>query len=152
MQVFNSNYKRDFLFISRHHDVISLLFKKGDRTHLKNWWLITLLNSDYKILPRALANRLKSAVTVLINSDQTACITGHTINNNLHLMQDTIIYVNETNSPLAIITADHLKVFHCISHSFSSKFFIKLPLVPRSFNGLRLSMTLSLVFSWSTIG
>lgn len=126
MQAFNSNYKRGFLFISRHHDVISLLFKKGDRTHLKNWWLVTLLNIDYKILPRALANRLKSTVTVLINSDQTPCITGHTINNNLRLMQHTIIYVNETNSPLALITADHLKVFHCNSHSFLFKILHKI--------------------------
>ncbi|KAJ1167464.1 hypothetical protein NDU88_007855 [Pleurodeles waltl] len=40
--------------------MITLLYKqKGDREDLKNWRSILLLNVDYKILAKAMANRLK---------------------------------------------------------------------------------------------
>ena len=54
--------------------MITLLFKKGDRTLLKNWRPVTLLNTDYKILTKALANRLHQVLPLIVNSDQTACI------------------------------------------------------------------------------
>ena len=39
--------------------IISLLFKIGDPADLANWRAISLLNLDYKILTKTLANRLK---------------------------------------------------------------------------------------------
>ena len=107
--------------LTQRRGVISLLFKKGDRTQLQNWRPITLLNTDYKILTKALANRLKHTLPLLIHTDQTACIPGRTINDNLRLIQDAITYANETNIPLALISVDQLKAFDRVSHSFLFK-------------------------------
>lgn len=90
------------------------MFKKGDHTKLKNWRPITLLTTDYKILTKALANRLKSVLHLIINPDQTACIPNRTINDNVSLIRDTIHYANESNTPLALISIDQLNAFKSI--------------------------------------
>ena len=41
---------------------ISMLYKKGDRCDPRNYRPITLLNTDYKIFTRVLANRMKTVV------------------------------------------------------------------------------------------
>ena len=107
--------------LSQQRRVITLLFKKGDRTKLQNWRPITLLSTDYKILTKALSNRLKQVLPYIIHTDQTACIPGQTINDNLRLIQDAITYANETNKPLALITIDQLKAFDRVSHTFLFK-------------------------------
>ena len=98
--------------------MFNLVFKKSDRTKLKNWRPITLLTTDDKILTKALANRLKSVLHLIINPDQTACIPNRTINDNVSLIRDAIHYTNESNTPLALISIDQLKAFDRVSHSF----------------------------------
>jgi len=118
--IYNYAYDHGHLSLSQ-RGVITLLFKKGDGTKLQNWRPITLLNTDYKILTKALSNRLKQVLPYIIHTDQTACIPGRTINNNLRLIQDVITYANETNKPLALITIDQLKAFNRVSHTFLFK-------------------------------
>ena len=57
-RVFNYCFHHGTLTLAQRRDVITLIFKKGDRTRLKNWRPITLLTTDYKILTKALATRL----------------------------------------------------------------------------------------------
>ena len=116
--VYNFAFDHGKLPLTQRRGVISLLFKKGDRSQLQNWRPITLLNTDYKILTKAIANRLKQTLPFLIHTDQTACIPGRTINDNLRLIQDAITYANETNKPLALISIDQLKAFDRVSHEF----------------------------------
>ena len=60
--ILNFAYENGSLALSQRRGVISLVFKKGDRTKLKNWRPITLLNTDYKILTKALGNRLQQTL------------------------------------------------------------------------------------------
>lgn len=73
-RVYNYAFENGFLTVSQRRGMITLLFKKGDRTLLKNWRPVPLLNTDYKILTKALANRLHQVLPLIVNSDQTACI------------------------------------------------------------------------------
>mgnify|MGYP000450585649 FL=1 len=97
--ILNFAYDNGSLALSQRRGIISLIFKKEDRTKLKNWRPITLLNTDYKILTKALANRLQQILPQLLHTDQTACIPGRTINDNIRLIQDTINYANEKQTP-----------------------------------------------------
>ena len=129
-KILNSAYENGSLALSQRQGLISSLCKTGDRTKLKNWRPITLLNTDYKILTKALANRLQQTLPLLIHTDQTACIPGRTINDNLRLIQDAIHYANKTQTPLAIISVDQLKAFDPVSHYYLFKILRKFGFRP----------------------
>ena len=66
--------------MSQRRGIINLIHKKNTIPYyLKNWRPITLLNCDYKIAAKAIANRSKIVLPSLINNDQTTrdlCDTG----------------------------------------------------------------------------
>jgi hypothetical protein len=65
--------KNKHLSIDQKRGVINLIPKKNkDRRLLKNWRPISLLNTDYKIITKILANRIKNALPSVINPDQVA--------------------------------------------------------------------------------
>ena len=98
--------------------MITLLYKKGPKQLLSNWRPITLLNSDYKIISKVLANRLRSVLTEVIKKDQTCGIPGRTINSNLSLLRDIVKYSNEENIPSAMLCLDQLKAFDRVDWNF----------------------------------
>ncbi|KAJ1172588.1 hypothetical protein NDU88_004433 [Pleurodeles waltl] len=62
---------------SLRESMITLLYKqKGEKEDLKNWRPISLLNVDYKLLAKAMANHLKKVIEKIIHPDQTCGIPG----------------------------------------------------------------------------
>ena len=51
-----------------------------------------LLNCDYKIVAKALANRVKKFLPKLVNSDQTGFMKGRFIGDNIRLIDGIINY------------------------------------------------------------
>lgn len=49
--------------------VLTLVPKKGDLSHLKNWRPVALLYTEYKVLSRVLSNRLKPYIGLLVHMD-----------------------------------------------------------------------------------
>ena len=76
--------------------IISLLAKKDkDRVYLKNWRPISLLNVDYKILAKALANRLSPFLPGLIDGDQAGYVKRRFIGNNIRITEGIMIFCNK---------------------------------------------------------
>ena len=50
--------------------IIKLIFKKNDKMQLKNWCPILLLNTDYKIPRKLLANRITLIMNNIISTNQ----------------------------------------------------------------------------------
>ena len=67
--------------------VITLIHKgKGlDRNDLGNYRPITLTNTDYKILTKALAVRLQNVIKTIISEDQIGFVKGRNIASHLRL-------------------------------------------------------------------
>lgn len=66
--------------------MINLLPKKGDLGDIKNWRPVSLLGVDYKILSKVLTNRIKCCIASVIHADQSYCVPGRSIFNNLFLI------------------------------------------------------------------
>ncbi len=90
LQIFKESFNNKMLPYSQYLAVIVLLFKKGDREDLRNWRPISLLNTDTKILSKVLAERLKKVLPQIIHVDQTGCIQGRFIGQNIRLIEDVI--------------------------------------------------------------
>lgn len=92
--------------------------KAGDRTKLKNWRPLSLMNTDYKLLSRIYSKRISSVVSSLLESDQSYCVPGKTIYRNLHKIRNIIHQANIENSPLGILALDQSAAFNNISHKY----------------------------------
>ena len=73
--------------------------KDKDLSSLNNWRPLTLLNTDYKIVTKAIANRIKKYLPNIINSSQTGFIKGRYIGENIRLILETIEKMENENMP-----------------------------------------------------
>jgi exonuclease III len=75
--------------VPRHflHGMIVPLYKKGDKYEPENYRPITLLNSDYRLLAKVLANRLLRAAQPLISVEQSAFLRNRHIGDGIMLLQ-----------------------------------------------------------------
>ena len=101
--------------------VITCIYKKGKMEDITNWRPISLLNYDYKILTKILANRLQNSLKDIISTEQTAAIKGRTIIENLQLNRDIISYANTNELEASIITLDQEKAFDRVDRKFLFK-------------------------------
>ena len=85
------------LFESQYRGMLTLLFKKGEREDIRNWRPITLLNVDYKIISKILAERLRKVLPTIINTDQKGFVKGRNILDGNRLLQDIIDYTEIEN-------------------------------------------------------
>ena len=106
---------------SQQRALTSLLYKKWDKKDLKNWRPLSLLCTDYKLITKALANRIKKVLPSIIHTDQTCGVPNRTIHENLFLTRDIIEYTNQKRIPGYIITVDQEKAFDRVDRKFLFK-------------------------------
>ena len=105
------------LGISTRRGIITLIPKKNRDIYLvRNWRPLTLFNIDYKILSKALANRIKPILQYLIHEDQTGFMEGRNISTNIRKTFEIIQYAIDNRIPALIMTIDFAKCFDRIEH------------------------------------
>ena len=88
--------------------------KDFPRDNLASWRPVTLLNTDYKILAKALARRLNTVLTKLIAYDQSG-IKGGNVGTIIRTTDDVINYTNSKRLPGLLVAVDFTKAFDTIS-------------------------------------
>lgn len=84
-QMFNEATKDDHDLPNSHkNSLITLLYKKGDRTEAKNYCPISLTNCDYKIFTKVLTTRTNKVASYLLGDWQTGFIPGHNDHDNVY--------------------------------------------------------------------
>ena len=113
-------YVKGEMSVSQKRAVITLIHKgKGlPRDTLNNWRPISITNTDYKILAKCLANRLKVVIGDIINEDQVGFIKGRKSSDVIRLIDDVIDHMNEANSPGILVALDYSRAFDSISKEF----------------------------------
>ena len=94
LEVFNEAWQKGTLPASLREALIVVLHKKGrDPLDVRSYRPLSLLNTDYKILGKILANRLRPLITAMVHPDQNGFIPGRStfINNRrlIHVIQES---------------------------------------------------------------
>ena len=85
----NYAYRSSQLSVTQRRGIIKLIPKKDAEPNLiKNWRPISLLNCDYKIAAKAIANRFKQVIPNIINYDQTGFLKGRFVGENIRLIDE----------------------------------------------------------------
>ena len=69
------------------------MYKKKDTTLIENYRPITLLNSDYKLLTKALTLQLIEDIKKIVHRDQAGFIPGRSIFDHIRLTRDRRAHV-----------------------------------------------------------
>ena len=94
------------------------LYKKKERTGIENYRPITLLNSDYKLLTKALSLQLIEDVKGMIHRDQAGFIPGRSIFDHIRLTRVMIKFAEVTEKNGAIIALDQEKAYDKLTHEY----------------------------------
>ena len=113
---YNEAFDKGKMSISQRRGIISLIPKgQSYLVELTNWRPITLLNVDYKIMARVIANRIELK---LIHSDQTGFVKGRFIGQNVRLLNDVMEYTELNKIPGIMVLIDFEKAFDTLEWQF----------------------------------
>jgi len=97
--------------------VITIVYKnKGNQNDLENYRPISLLNTDYKIYAKILANRLKEVVSSIISPSQAYGIPQRNISDTILSLNYTIKTMSDSQGIL--FSVDFSKAFDRVEHNF----------------------------------
>lgn len=121
LDCYREAFRRGALTPNQKRGVITLIPKKGkDKRRLENWRPITLLNLDYKILAKAIDNRLSGVIAKFIHINQTGFMAGRFIGTNLRNISDIISYLQATEGGL-VTSLDYAMAFDTLDRDFLYK-------------------------------
>lgn len=121
LQIFALGFDVGFLpqsFTRKHTVLIPKSTDKEKLLSVDGYRPITLANVDYKIFAKVLSNRLQYAMTVLIGPHQTCGLSGHSIQNNMHIARTIIEYYFGFYEQLALLQIDLAKAFDRVGIRF----------------------------------
>lgn len=98
--------------------LIKLIPKEGDKTLVKNWRPITLLNVSYKILAKVVANRLIRILPKIISPTQTGFVKGRFILKNLVTYWESLEWAKASSQNGAMLLLDFEKAYDRIEWGF----------------------------------
>jgi hypothetical protein len=94
------------------------IYKKKERTEIENYRPITLLNTDYKILTKALVMQLAREVHSLIHADQSGFIPRRSIFDPIRLAKLMIEYADIVEENGVLIALDQEKAYDRVKHDY----------------------------------
>ena len=131
LEALNYGFEIGKLSISQKRGIIKLIPKKSEELYyVKNWRPLTLLNCDYKIATKAIANRLKTHLHKLISNDQTGFLKGRFIGENIRLIDSVINYTAVKKIPGLLLFLDFEKAFDTLELPFIQKTLISFGFGP----------------------
>ena len=121
LNAYRYSFENGQLSVTQKRGLLCLTPKKSDPLLLKNWRPLTLLNQDYKILAKLVAERIKIALPYLIDQDQTGFLKGRYIGQNIVTIFDIMHHSEVQNIPALMISIDFEKVFDKLEWPFMFK-------------------------------
>src|SRR5882724_7063204 len=98
--------------------IMSFIFKKKDKMKIENYRPITLLETDYKIHTKTVANKLGRVCQNLIHKDQAGFIPGRSLFDHTRLGHLVVDYAEKQGQNGCIISLDQEKAYDKIDHEY----------------------------------
>ena len=116
-EAINYAFLQGVLHQSARYGIISLI-PKPDRNllYVKNWRPIILLNLDFKILSKVIANKIKLTLNDIIHPDQAAFVKGRNLADNVRKIFDMLKIADEDNLPGIFVSIDFQKAFDMVEY------------------------------------
>ena len=111
---------------SQNKGVIRLIPKESNTENLDGWRPITLLNADYKIIAKILANRMKIVMKNIISNEQYCGVEDRSIISCNNRMRDIISYCDKEEKEAAIMSLVWKKAFDRVDQTFLFKILKKM--------------------------
>jgi Reverse transcriptase (RNA-dependent DNA polymerase) len=97
---------------------IKLIPKKGDTSKIKNWRPISLLNVAYKVISKAINNRLKKISGRILSRAQKGFTNNRYIQECVINMLESVAYCKNTGTKGFLLAIDQAKAFDTVDHKF----------------------------------
>ena len=111
-------FEKKMLNESSRKGVLNLIPKAGKDTRLiKNLRPITLLNTDYKLIEKAIANKMTPALKHIIHQDQRGFMKERRISVNIRKFLDIMHHVETQDLEAVVLSLDFVKCFDKCSYS-----------------------------------
>ena len=122
VQSINNAFDKGELSICQKRGIITLLPLKDKPTDvLNNLRPVTLLNVDYKIATKVIANRLAKVLPDIISPNQTGYVKNRYIGGNVRLISDVIDYTKAKQAQGIALFLDFKKAFDSIEWEYLHK-------------------------------
>ena len=113
------SFDHNLLSSDQRRGILNLIPKPNkDLCYLKNWRPVSILNTDYKILTKALSNRLQPLLSEIVAMDQVGYIKGRQIIENIRIINDMMSYTDLKHIPGFITLIDFEKAFDSVEWPF----------------------------------
>ena len=137
----NEGFQKGELSTTQREGIIICIPKADkDRTYIKNWRPISLLNVVYKIGSSCIANRINLVLPTIINEDQTGFIRNRCISDNIRLILDLRSFVDTENVTELILCLDFEKAFDSVNWKCMHRHFALFILARTFVDGWKLSI------------
>jgi hypothetical protein len=120
-QMYNDGKIRD----QQKHGLVVCIPKKTVPTQPADYRRITLLNTDYKILARIIANRLRPILCELLHPSQHCGVVGRGIFDAVATIRYSIAHAEMKHVPLCILSLDFTEAFDRIAHRYLFRLLMK---------------------------
>ena len=118
MQMVLDCYQQEELHSTARSGILNLIPKpKKDARYIKNLRPITLLNTDYKIIEKVIANKMSPALKHIIHQDQRGFMKDRRISVNIRKMLDIIHQAEKEDLESVVLSLDFVKCFDKCSFS-----------------------------------
>lgn len=116
-KLFTDIVKNNLLHTTARDSIFSLLDKPDKNPlHVKNWRPLTLLNTDYKIFAKVLANRMLQVLPYIVSQDQFGYLKGRSISDNLLDLMSVIQHCEDNQLEAILISVDFKRAYDSVSH------------------------------------
>ena len=111
-------YDMEMLHESARNGILNLIPKANkDTRYIQNLRPITLLNTDYKIIEKAIANKMLPALEYIIHKDQRGFMKDRRISVNIRKILDIMHHAEKEDMEAVIMSLDFVKCFDKCSFS-----------------------------------